>query len=81
MHALRRILTHDWPVIALVAINLAGVGLYLGAGPVWQEGAGYRVIDIKAVQRLLDSGDLSRHEAEWYQSNTPAEKETNKQLR
>jgi hypothetical protein len=33
MHALRRILSHDWPVILLVVINLAGVGLYLGAGP------------------------------------------------
>jgi hypothetical protein len=81
MHELRRILTHDWPIIALVVINLAGVGLYLGAGPAWQEGAGYRVIDIKAVQRMLDSGDLSRHEAEWYQSNTASEKEVDKQLR
>jgi hypothetical protein len=81
MHELRHTLTHDWPVIALVAINLAGIGLYLGAGPTWQEGAGYRVIDIKAVQRMLDSGDLSRHEAEWYQSNTPLEKGINKQLR
>jgi hypothetical protein len=81
MHALRRILTHDWPVIVLVAINLAGISLYLGAGPAWQAGAGYRVIDIKAVQRMLDSGDLSRHEAEWYQSNTTSGKEINKQLR
>jgi hypothetical protein len=81
MHELRRILTHDWPVIVLVAITLAGVGLYLGAGPAWQKGAGYRVIDIKAVQRMLDSGDLSRHEAEWYRSNTSSEKEINKQLR
>jgi hypothetical protein len=81
MHALRRILSHDWPVILLVVINLAGVGLYLGAGPAWQAGAGSRVIDIRAVQRLLDSGDLSRHEAAWYQSNTTSGQEANKPTR
>jgi len=78
MHELRRTLTHDWPIIALVAINLAGIGLYLGVGPASQEGAGYRVIDIKTVQRLLDSGDLNLHEADWYQSNTSLGKEINK---
>lgn len=78
MHEIRRILSHDWPIISLVVINLAGIGLYLGVGPAAQEGAGYRVIDIKTVQRLLDSGDLSLHEADWYQSNTSLEKENNK---
>lgn len=74
MHELRRILTHDWPVIILVAINLAGIGLYLGVGPAAQEGAGFRVIDIKTVQRLLDAGDLNLHEADWYRGNIPLEK-------
>ena len=78
MHELRRTLTHDWPIIALVAINLAGIGLYLGVGPASQAGAGYRIIDIKTVQRMLDSGDLSLHEADWYQSNTSLEKESKK---
>lgn len=74
MHELRRILTHDWPIIALVAINLTGIGLYLGVGPAAQEGAGHRVIDIKTVQRLLDAGDLNLHEADWYHGNAPLEK-------
>ncbi len=78
MHEIRRILSHDWPIISLVVINLAGIGLYLGVGPAAQEGAGYRVIDIKTVQRLLDSGDLSLHEADWYQSKTSLEKENSK---
>jgi hypothetical protein len=78
MHELRRILVHDWPIMMLVAINLAGIGLYLGVGPALQQGAGYRVIDIKAVHRLLDAGKLSTHEAEWYQRNLPSGKKSEK---
>jgi hypothetical protein len=64
-------------MLTLVVINLAGIGLYLGVGPESTEGAGYRVIDIKAVHRLLDSGDLNLHEADWYQRKTPAQKANN----
>jgi len=73
---LRRILVHDWPIITLVAFNLAGIGLYLGVGPTAQQGAGYRIIDIKAVRLLLDAGELSTHEADWYQRNLPSGKES-----
>jgi hypothetical protein len=76
MHELRRILVHDWPIMMLVAVNLAGIGLYLGVGPALQQGAGYRVIDIKAVHRLLDAGELSTHEAEWYRHGLPTEQKT-----
>jgi hypothetical protein len=76
MHELRRIVTHDWPIMMLMAINLAGIGLYLGVGPALQQGTSYRVIDIKAVQRLMDAGELSTHEAEWYQRNLPSGKES-----
>lgn len=78
MSELRRTLSHDWPIIALVTFNLAGIGLYLGVGPALQEGAGYRVIDIRTVQRLLDAGDLSLHEADWYQSDTSRKQEIDK---
>jgi len=73
---LRRTLVHDWPVVTLVALNLAGIGLYLGVGPTAQQGAGYRVIDIKAVHRLLDAGELSTHEADWYQHNAASGKKS-----
>jgi hypothetical protein len=76
MHELRRILIHDWPIIIMVALNLAGIGLYLGVGPALQQGGGYRVIDIKAVQQLMDEGELSIHEAEWYQRNLSSGKES-----
>ena len=75
---LRRILFHDWPVITLVALNLVGIGLYLGVGPATLQGAGYRIIDIKAVHRLLDAGELSTHEADWYQHKAPSGKESEK---
>ena len=76
MHELRRILVHDWPIMMRIALNLAGIGLYLGVGPALQQGAGYRVIDIKAVHRLLDAGELSTHEADWYQRNLPSGQES-----
>jgi hypothetical protein len=60
--------------MALVALNLAGIGLYLGVGPALQQGASYRVIDIKAVRRMLDTGELSTHEADWYQHEAPSGK-------
>jgi hypothetical protein len=66
MHALRRTLVHDWPVIALALSTLAGIGLYLQVGPTLHEGAGYRVIDTAKVRRLQDSGELSTREARWY---------------
>jgi len=69
MHELRRILVHDWPIITLVVLTLTGIGLYLEVGPTSLEGAGYRAIDIEAVRKMLDAGELSLHEASWYQRN------------
>ena len=67
-------MTHDWPIIALVLVNLLAIGVHLGVGPVLQEGAGYRVIDTAAVRRLMDAGDLSGREADWYHQTLPEEK-------
>ncbi len=72
--AIRRTLIHDWPMIVLVLLNLGAIGLYLDVGPVELTAAGYRVIDTRAVERLLDSGELSRHEAQWYQRSNPSQK-------
>ena len=78
MSELHRILVHDWPMMALVVLNLAAIGLYLGVGPALQQGAGYRVIDIRAVHRLIDAGELSTHEADWYQRSLRSAKESEK---
>jgi len=74
MGSIRRLFRHDWPILSLVAANLAFIGLYLGVGPPTSDGAGYRVIDTGAVRRLLDSGDLSGREADWYHPTLPRER-------
>lgn len=63
---IRRILRHDWPAIALVAASLVAIAAYLAGGVGGEGGSGYRVIDFEAVRRLVDQGQLSRHEARWY---------------
>ncbi len=72
-HVLRRTLTHDWPMLILVLLNFAAIALYLGVGPTELTTGGYRVIDIKAVNRLMDAGELSSHEAQWYHRSGPLE--------
>ena len=74
MRLLRRIITHDWLILSLVLTNFLFIGLYLGVGPPSGAGAGYRVIDTEAVRRLLDSGDLSGREADWYHPTLPRER-------
>ena len=73
MHSLTRVLSHDWLIIVLALVNLLAIGVHLGVGPVRQEGAGYRVIDTAAVRRLMDAGDLSGREADWYHPTQPEE--------
>lgn len=76
MNALsRRTLLHDWPIITLMLLNLAAIGLYLGLDQIQQQGSSYRLIDATAVKRLLDAGELSSREADWYQVNLPEGKE------
>lgn len=72
MRALRQTLIHDWPIITLVLVGLVSIGLYLRQGIALRAGGGYRVIDTQAVQRLLDKGELNRHEARWYHASNKA---------
>jgi hypothetical protein len=76
MHNLQRALVHDWPIMLLMVVTLTGIGMYLGVGPETNQGTGYRVINIKEVQRLLDAGTLNLHEADWYQHDTGTGTET-----
>jgi len=52
----------------LIALHLVE-GLRLAA----REGSGHRVIDVKALERRIDAGDLSDREADWYHLATPQE--------
>lgn len=66
----------DWRFVGLVAVNLLAMGLFLDAElrRVEQAGSGWRRIDIQAVQRLIDKGDLRLREAEWFHPTEPGER-------
>ncbi len=65
---------HDWELLLLVIAMLVNLGGFLtqelGTAP--REGAGWRRVDTEAVQRLIEAGDLSDHEALWYQPVAPS---------
>ncbi len=63
---IRRTLRHDWPAVFLVAASLFAIGVYLLEGVGGRGGSGYRVIDFATVKRLIDQGQLNRHQARWY---------------
>jgi hypothetical protein len=63
-----RIHLHDLPLVVLVAANLLAVGGFLGVGPTESApgSGGWRRVDIEAVARRIEGGDLSPREALWY---------------
>lgn len=64
--------TQDLRLVVLIMISLVLIGLHLNeAGQGGSEsGSGWRQVDLEALQRRIESGDLSDHEALWYR---PAE--------
>lgn len=59
-------------LIALTALLIAldlGEGLHLAG----RAGSGHRVIDIKALERRIEAGDLTDREALWYHQTRPEE--------
>lgn len=61
--------------LGLVALTALSIGLYLERGLTLaaREGGGHRIIDIQALQRRIDSGDLREREAQWYHPTRPEE--------
>jgi len=59
---------NDLELLALVGVVMLTVAGYLAEalGSARQEGASWRHIDTEAVRSLIDTGDLSDHEALWY---------------
>ncbi len=70
-----RLLRRDARFISLVLLNLLALALYLGQGALGVDDTGkaWRKIDIQAIQRLLDAGELSDREALWYHQTGPDE--------
>ena len=58
----------DLRLVLLIVMSLMLIGFHLeqagrGAG---QAGAGWRNLDLDALQRRIEAGDLSDREADWY---------------
>ena len=65
----------DWRFLGFIVLSLVTIGLYLesGLGRLEQSGNSWRRIDTEAVRKLIDSGELSGHEADWVHPTRPGE--------
>ena len=65
----------DVRFLGLIAMTALLIALHLGEGLrlAAREGSGHRVIDVKALERRIDAGDLSDREADWYHPASPQE--------
>ena len=63
----------DLRFVAVVALNLACIGAYVATqtGPADAGAGGWRRIDRAALERRIESGELSGREALWYQPVAP----------
>jgi len=63
----------DLRFVAVVALNLACIGAYVATqtGPPDSGAGGWRRIDRAALERRIESGELSGREALWYQPVIP----------
>ena len=67
--------TRDGRFAGLLVLTALGIALYLGEGLriASREGSGHRVIDVKALERRIEAGDLTDREALWYHQTRPDE--------
>jgi hypothetical protein len=58
----------DWRFLALVALACLAIALQLAQqlDLAQRQGSSWRTLDLKALERRIDSGDLSAREADWY---------------
>ena len=61
--------------LGFIALTLVLMALYLGEALrlAADTGRGHRMIDLKALIRRIDAGELSEREAVWYHPATPNE--------
>jgi hypothetical protein len=74
------VITKHWQArevrfLGLIVLTLLLIGLHLAQGLrlAGMEGSGHRVIDLKALELRIQSGDLTDREADWYHQATPEE--------
>ena len=68
--------TREWRFIAFMVLSLSAIGLYLagGAARLEQTGSSWRRIDTERVQQMVESGELSGREAQWFHPVLPLER-------
>jgi hypothetical protein len=61
--------------LAFIAVSVSLIALYLSAGLrlAGDTGSGWRSIDLDALQRRIETGELRDREARWYHPSTPEE--------
>jgi len=66
----------DLRFIGFLLLSLAVIGAYLVTGSARLEPSGesWRRIDIERVQQLMESGELSGREAQWFHPTLPQER-------
>lgn len=75
MHRIFHIHPRELRFIALLSLTLLLIGLQLADGLrlAASGGSGWRSVDQAALERRIESGRLSDHEASWYHPSTPDE--------
>ena len=65
----------EWRFLAFLGLSLAAIGFYLAGGTdrLEQSGSNWRRIDIERVQQMVESGELSGREAQWFHPALPQE--------
>jgi len=75
IQSLRHLHVRELRFLGLIALTLLLMALHLGSSLRLAEisGTGWRVLDLPALQRRVESGELSDREAHWYHPATPDE--------
>lgn len=65
----------EWRFLAMVLTTGVVIGLHLGSSLrlAGQAGSGWRAIDLPALERRIERGDLRDREADWYHPATEEE--------
>ena len=68
----------DWRFLGFIALSLLVIGAYLvtGQAQLEQSGSGWRRIDTGTVRKLIDSGELSGRDADWFHPTRTEERPT-----